>query len=121
MTLADFDEWSGRIFLRCTDSGQPMPARGSGVEKVKPGSEGTTTSKASAGSPPNAAGSASGRMTLWKSQKVQGQPWFNMIGSGFGPPGTPLPGSWMKWIGTPSMTVRKCAKPFIAASCRRQS
>ena len=39
---------------------------------MKPGSEGTTTSKASAGSPPWAAGSARGPITSWKSQKVQG-------------------------------------------------
>ena len=36
-----------------------MPVRRSGVEKANPGSDGTTTSKASRGSPPNAAGSAS--------------------------------------------------------------
>ena len=35
-----------------------------GVENPKPASEGTTTSKASAGSPPCAAGSARGSMTL---------------------------------------------------------
>jgi hypothetical protein len=41
------------------------PVTASGVEKPKPGSEGTTTSNASAASPPKAAGSLSGRMTFW--------------------------------------------------------
>ena len=59
-----------------------MPGVVSGVEKPKPGSEGTTTSKASAGSPPNAAGSASGRITLCRSQKVHGHPCVSTMGSG---------------------------------------
>jgi hypothetical protein len=41
-----------------------MSGRAVGVEKAKPASEGTMTSNASAGSPPCAAGSVSGPMTL---------------------------------------------------------
>ena len=43
---------------------------GSGVENTKPGNEGTITSNASAGSPPWAAGSASGSITLDQCQNV---------------------------------------------------
>ena len=43
---------------------------GSGVENPKPGNEGTITSNASAGSPPWAAGSASGSITLDQCQNV---------------------------------------------------
>jgi hypothetical protein len=43
---------------------------GSGVENPKPGNEGTITSKASAGSPPWAPGSASGSITLDQCQNV---------------------------------------------------
>ncbi len=70
---------------------------GSGEEKPKPGREGTTTSKASAGSPPKAVGSARGSTTLDQCQKVQGQPWVRMSGTGAGP----VPGLRMKWTGTP--------------------
>src|SRR3546814_9019007 len=59
---------------------------------VKPGKDGTITSKASAGSPPYAAGSAKGRITFCMSQNVQGQPWVRISGIGFGP----LPGSRMR-------------------------
>jgi hypothetical protein len=41
------------------------PVTVSGVDQAKPGSDGTTTSKASAGSPPCAAGSERGPMTEW--------------------------------------------------------
>ena len=43
---------------------------GSGVENPKPENEGTITSNASAGSPPWAAGSASGSITLDQCQNV---------------------------------------------------
>src|SRR3546814_9629665 len=62
-----------------------------GVESPNPGMEGTITSNASAGSPPNDAGSASGRITRFRSQKVQGQPCDRMMGMGFGPrPGSQI-------------------------------
>ncbi|OLT16166.1 hypothetical protein BJF78_14835 [Pseudonocardia sp. CNS-139] len=60
----------------------PNPVPVSGVEKPKPGIDGTTTSNASAGSPPCAAGSVSGPTTLRQSQNVQGQPCDRMIGVG---------------------------------------
>ena len=93
------------------------PGTVSGDENPNPGSDGTTTSKASAGSPPWAAGSDRGPMTLWKSQNVQGQPCVRTIGIGAGP----RPRSCRKWIGMPSMVTRKCAWAFIARSWARQS
>ena len=53
-----------------------------GVEYPKPGKDGTITSNASAGSPPNSAGSASRSMTFDQCQNVQGQPWLRISGSG---------------------------------------
>src|SRR3546814_13446611 len=50
-----------------------------GVERPNPGMEGTITSNASAGSPPNDSGSASGGITRLRSQKVQGHPCENKI------------------------------------------
>jgi hypothetical protein len=38
-------------------------------------------------------------MTFFRSQNVHGQPWLRISGIGRGP----LPGSWMKWIGMPSI------------------
>ncbi len=61
------------------------PSTVRGVEKPKPGREGAITSKESAGSPPKAAGSVSLRVASFQSQKLQGQPWVRMMGSGFGP------------------------------------
>src|SRR3546814_9069538 len=58
------------------------PSRGNGVENVKPIKDGTITSKASAGSPPYAAGSVKGRITFCMSQNVQGQPWVRFSGIG---------------------------------------
>ena len=94
-----------------------MPGVVRGVEKPYPGSEGTTTSKASAGSPPWAAGSVRGPITWRRSQYVQGQPCERMMGIGCGP----LPFSCTKWIGIPSISTRKFAKRFISASWARQS
>jgi hypothetical protein len=45
----------------------------------------TITSKASAGSPPSAAGPASRSMTFDQCQKVQGHPWLRISGTGSGP------------------------------------
>ena len=61
-------------------------------ENAYPGSDGATTVKASAGSPPKRAGSVSMGMILWNSQIDPGQPWERSNGSGFGP----RPSSWMK-------------------------
>ncbi len=68
------------------------PGLRSGVEKPYPGKDGTTTSNASAGSPPYAPGSLSGPITFRYSQNVQGQPCERIRGLGFGP----LPRTWMK-------------------------
>jgi hypothetical protein len=74
----------------------------SGVENPKPGNDGTITSNASAGSAPNAAGSASGSMTLAQCQNVHGQPWLRISGTG----SAPTPGLRMKWTGTPPTSTR---------------
>ena len=75
-------------------SGKPA----SGPGKPKPGSDGTMTSNASAGSPPNAAGSASGSTTFDQCQNVHGQPWVRISGTGRGP----RPDLRMKCTGTPA-------------------
>src|ERR1700692_3639003 len=62
-------------------SGKPA----SGPGKPKPGRDGTMTSNASTGSPPNAAGSASGSITFDQCQKVHGPPWVRINGIGRGP------------------------------------
>ena len=62
-------------------SGKPA----SGPGKPNPGRDGTITSNASAGSPPNAAGSASGSITFDQCQNVHGQPWVRINGIGRGP------------------------------------
>ena len=73
-----------------------------GVEYPKPGNDGTITSKASAGSPPNAAGSASRSMTFDQCQKVQGHPWLRISGTGSGP----APGLRMKCTRVPDTSTR---------------
>src|ERR1700734_1426563 len=70
----------------------------SGPGKPTPGSDGTMTSNASAGSPPNAAGSASGSITFDQCQNVHGQPGVRRSGRGWGP----QPGLRMKCTGTPA-------------------
>lgn len=54
-------------------------------EKPNPGSEGTTTSKASSGDPPWLAGSAKGPIASRNSITEPGQPWVKIRGSGFDP------------------------------------
>lgn len=61
------------------------------------------TSNASAGSPPEAAGSAGGSIN--QCQKVHGQPWVRINEMGRGPP----PGLRMKRIGTPSAVTWWCS------------
>lgn len=94
-------------------SGKPV----SGPGKPKPGKDGTMTSNASAGSPPYAAGSASGPITFDQCQNVHGQPWVRISGIGRGP----RPGSRMKYTGTPSTLTRYCSWALMAASAARQS
>jgi hypothetical protein len=79
-----------------------MSGRSSGAENPKPGSDGTITSNASAGSPPYAAGSASRSITFDQCQNVHGQPWLRISGTGRGP----TPGLRRKCTGTPSTSTR---------------
>ena len=71
-----------------------MPRRAGRSENPKPGSDGTTTSKESAGSPPKRAGSASRGTTFIISRKEPGQPWVRTSGMGLGP----VPRAWRKWM-----------------------
>ncbi len=81
---------------------QPGPL--SGVENPKPGSEGMTRSKASAGSRPWLRGSVSGPMTSRNSTKLEGQPWISMSGVA---PGL-AERMCRKWIVCPSISVTNC-------------
>ena len=65
-----------RVFSRSAVCHQFQPVSVSGDENPYPGREISTTSKESAGSPPYAAGSVSGPITLRRSQNVHGQPWW---------------------------------------------
>jgi hypothetical protein len=72
-----------------------------GPENPKPGRSGTTTSKASAGSPPWLRGSVRGPTRSRYSRKVLGQPWvrIRVRASGSGER------TWRKWMFWPSMVV----------------
>ena len=71
----------------------PHPGAVVGPENPYPGIDGATTWNASAGSPPCAAGSDSGPMTLTNSKIDPGQPWTSRSGmaAGFGER------AWMRW------------------------
>ena len=56
-------------------------------------------------------------MTLSISTKVLGQPWVMISGSGLGP----VPGTWTKWIPSPSISVLNWGNRLIRSSCARQS
>src|SRR5215831_7078971 len=86
-------------------------------DSVYPGSEGATTVNASAGSPPNFAGSVSIEMILWNSHTEPGQPCDSNSGIGCGP----LPGTWMKCTSMPPAGAVNCGKAFRFASWARQS
>ncbi len=58
----------------------PQPVVVGLAEKPKPGRDGQTTWKASAGSPPYFTGSTSGSITLWNSTIEPGQPWVMING-----------------------------------------
>ena len=92
----------------------PRPGRS---EKPKPGTEGTITSKASAGSPPCAPGSARSGISASISTKELGQPWVMSRGIGAGP----RPRWWITWMPRPSTWARKCGSVFIVRSATRQS
>ena len=94
-----------------------QPGSASGPESPWPGSDGTTTWKASAGSPPWARGSVRGPISSRNSTTDPGQPWISSSGvaSGSGER------TWRKWRLAPSMVVVNCGSWFSRASCSRQS
>ena len=94
-----------------------QPASRVGPEKPKPGSEGTTTSKASSALPPWATGSVSGPITSRNSTIEPGQPWMRSSGVAFFSADL----TWMKWNVWPSISVVNCGWRLIAASWARQS
>ena len=95
----------------------PQPASVGFSENPNPGRDGTTTSKESSTSPPNATGSVSGPISLRNSTIGHGHPCVKIrgIASGF------LDLTWMKWISSPSIVVRNWGKRLSSDSNRRQS
>ena len=94
-----------------------QPVSAGGPDSPKPGMLGTTTWKASAGSPPWAAGSVNGPTTSRNSTIEPGQPWVMISGVASGS-GERM---WAKWTVDPSMTVVNCGHSFSRASAARQS
>ena len=86
-------------------------------ENPWPGSDGITTSKASAAFAPCVSGSVSGPMILSCSMIDPGHPWVTMIGSA----PSCFDSTWMKWISTPSISVTNWGKACSLASTGRQS
>ena len=95
----------------------PQPVVFGLAEKPKPGSEGQTTWKASAGLPPCATGSTSGAITFWNSTIEPGQPWVMISGSAAGS----FERTCRKWMSSPSISVVNCSKRLSFASRARQS
>ena len=87
------------------------------TEKPWPGTEGATTWKASAGSPPCALGSVSGPMTSRNSATEPGQPWVRISGSASGCGDR----TCRKWTCWPSIVVTNCGCSLRRASWTRQS
>jgi hypothetical protein len=90
--------------------------------KPYPGSDGATTWKASAGSPPCAAGSLSGPITFMNSTVDPGQPCVITSGKAFGSGER----AWMKWKPRvsslpPVSSVRNCGNWLRCFSRDRQS
>lgn len=86
-------------------------------EKPNPGSEGTTTWKASCGLPPCAVGSVRGPIAFTNSTKEPGQPWVRMSGVAF----VCRERTCRKWMPRPSICVRYWPRALICRSKRRQS
>jgi len=86
-------------------------------ENPWPGSEGITRWNASAALAPRAVGLVSGSMIFSCSMIEPGQPCVTTIGS------APLCGerTWMKWMSSPSISVRNCGRAFSSASHLPQS
>ncbi len=94
-----------------------QPGSRTGTEKPKPGSEGATTWKTSAGRPPYALGSASGPRTPRNSTKLLGYPWVTTSGRASGS-GERTCAKWTAW---PSMVVMYWGSSLSLASAARQS
>ena len=86
-------------------------------ENPNPGSDGTTTWNESAASPPNETGSVSGPISLPNSTIEPGHPCVSI--SGIAPGLADL--TWMKWMSSPSISVRNWGKRLSSDSKRRQS
>lgn len=86
-------------------------------ENPNPGSDGMTTSNESAASPPNATGSVSGSINLRNSTIEPGHPCVSSSGIAWGF----LDLTWMKWMSSPSISVRNWGKRLSSDSKRRQS
>ena len=87
------------------------------AENPWPGSEGITRWKASASLPPCAVGFVSGSMTFSCSTIDPGQPCVTISGSA----SSWCERTWMKWMSSPSISLRKFGRPFSFASHPRQS
>ena len=87
------------------------------AENPWPGSEGITTWNASVSRPPCDVGSVSGSMIFSCSMIEPGQPCVTMSGSA----SSCRERTWMKWMSSPSISVRKFGRLFSLASHRLQS
>ena len=96
-----------------------VPAGGGrpGRRNRSPASTGSRRGRRPPRVPPKAVGSVSGSMILSCSMIEPGQPWVMMIGSAF----SCFERTWMKWMSSPSISVRKFGKEFSRASTLRQS
>ncbi len=109
---------------RCISSTQARAMRGGSqpvvaglAENPWPGSEGITRWNASASLPPCDVGSVSGPMIFSCSMTEPGQPCVTISGSA----SSCRERTWMKWMSSPSISVRKFGSPFSSASHLRQS
>ncbi|SUB10926.1 Uncharacterised protein [Nocardia brasiliensis] len=82
-----------------------------------PGNDGATTWKASAGSPPCARGSVSGPSTARNSSTDPGHPWVSTSGNASGSGER----TCRKWMPSPSMVARYCAKSFSTRTCAHRA
>jgi hypothetical protein len=87
------------------------------AEKPWPGSDGITRWKASSALAPCAVGLVSGSMIFSCSTIEPGHPWVTISGSAF----SCCERAWMKWMSSPSISVRKFGRALRCASHLRQS
>ncbi len=99
---------SPSVISLCHSSATALPVSppaGGEAENPKPGSDGTTTVNASAGSAPWRAGSVRrGRRSRY-SQNELGHPWVSSSGKG----SEPLPKAWTTWSCWPSTSAEQCS------------